>query len=281
MLYNFIMKSFHFPTTAFILTLISLGYFATDIYLPSLPSLTQYFKASDNEVQMTLFSYMISFAIVPLVFGPLSDYFGRKKVILIGISIGIVATFGCLFAKNIYLMILSRFLQGVGLGGVLISSRTIASDLFTGKELARQISYITMLMPLTLAIAPTIGGFLQQMFGWKSVFIFLIGYLSIVAMWVVSRPETLKKFSQIKVSQIFLNYRFHLVNFSFIKQILLVYPTIGMYAYLTTSPFLYQELIGLTPAEYGVLSLYVGGAIMLAGFINSKLIHYFSVTKIL
>lgn len=281
MLYNLFMKNFHFTTTAFILTLISLGYFATDIYLPSLPSLSHYFNATDNQVQMTLFAYMISFAIVPIVFGPLSDYFGRKKIILIGIMIGIIATFGCLFSKSITSMILFRFFQGVGLGGVIIASRTIASDLFSGKELAKQISHISMLMPLVLAIAPTLGGLLQQIFGWQSVFIFLIAYMSIVALWVISRPETLKIFSQKKISQIFLNYRFHLVNFPFIKQILLIYPTIGTYAYLTTSPFLYQELIGLSPAEYGFLSLYVGGAIMLAGFINSKLIHYFSLTKIL
>lgn len=268
-------------TTAYILILISLGYFATDIYLPSLPTLSAYFQTSDNEVQMTLFSYMLSFAFGPLIFGPLSDHIGRKKVILLGMFIAIAATFGCLFATGIKSLIVFRFLQGIGTGAVLISSRTIVSDMFTGKELAKQISYVTMFMPLALAVAPTIGGLLQQEFGWQSVFIFLICYMALMLIWVISRPETLKAPTHKKLGDVFSNYLFHLKNKAFLYQILLVFPTIGMYAYLTTSPFLFQELIGLSPAEYGSLALFVGITIMATGFINSRLIHYFSIGTIL
>ncbi len=270
-----------YATTAFILILISLGYFATDIYLPSLPALSAYFHTGDNEVQMTLFSYMLSFAIAPLLFGPLSDHIGRKKVLIIGIIIGIFATIGCLFSKNIEMLIAFRFIQGIGAGAVLISSRTIVSDLFSGKELARQISYVTMFMPLALAVAPTIGGVLQEKYGWHSVFIFLACYMVLVLLWVIKRPETLKTPSEKKFSEIFSNYKFHLGNGPFLYQILFLFPTIGMYAYLTTSPFIYQEVIGLSPTEYGLLSLIVGGVIIATGFANSKLIHRFSLQTLL
>jgi len=271
-----------FYITTYLLLLISLGYVATDIYLPSLPALSVYFHASDNEVQMTLFSYLLSFSLAPLVFGPLSDHMGRKKILLVGVAIGTLATFGCLFAQNIIWLIISRFLQGIGMGAVLISSRAAVSDLFTGKALAKQWSFMTMLMPLILAIAPTIGGVLQQNFQWQAVFIFLICYMLLVLICVALTPESLKNPSNEKASQIFSKYRSHLKNRLFlIFGVNYVLPSLGFFAYLTVSPFLFQEIIGLSPVAYGSLALYVGGTILVTGYINLKLVHHFLVTQIL
>jgi len=186
----------NFFITAYLLLLISLGYIVTDVYLPSLPALSSYFKASDNEIQTTLFSYLISFSLAPLIFGPLSDHIGRKKVLLWGVVIGTLATFGCLFAPNISWFIISRFIQGFGMGAVLIAARATASDLFTGKNLAKQMSRMTMLMPLILALAPSIGGLLQQNFQWRAVFIFLIGYMLFILILVILTPESVKHLSK-------------------------------------------------------------------------------------
>lgn len=274
--------SSHFYTTAYLLFLISLGYFATDIYLPSLPALATYFHASENEVQMTLFSYLLSFSFTPLVFGPLSDHIGRKKVILGGILVSMLGTLGCLFSPTIFWFIASRFLQGIGLGGVLISSRAIVSDLFTGKALAKQMSLMTMLLPLIFALAPTVGGILQESFQWQGVFIFLLVYLMGILIWVGFREETLKHPSDKKLYQIFSTYRIHLKNKPFLLfGINFILPAFGMFGYMATSPFLFQEVIGLSPAEYGSLALYIGGTIILVGYINLKLIHYFSAVQIL
>ncbi len=271
-----------FATTAFLLILISLGYVATDMYLPSLPAMALYFHASENQVQMTLFSYLLSFSFSPLIFGPLSDHLGRKKVIFGGLVISLLATLGCLFAQNIYILIGVRFLQGIGTGAVLIAARATVSDLFSGKLLAKQISFMTMLMPLVMAIAPTLGGVLQERFQWQAVFVFLIGYMAIILIGVVFKPETLKRPSHKKISQIFSTYREHLSNRLFVAfGVNFVLPAFGMFAYLTSSPFLFQQVIGLTPIEYGSLALYVGGVILVTGYINLKLVHYYSVTQIL
>ncbi len=227
-----------FYTTTYLLLLISLGYIATDIYLPSLPALSIYFHVSDSEVQMTLFFYLLSFSLTPLIFGPLSDHVGRKKVLLGGIFISILATFGCLFAQNIYWLIAFRFIQGIGTGAVLISTRATVSDLFTGKALAKQISFITMLMPLVLAIAPTIGGVLQQSFHWQAVFIFLICYMMLIFFCIAFKSESLKNPSNEKISQIFSTYRSILKNRLFlIFGVNYVLPSLGFFAYLTVSPF--------------------------------------------
>ncbi|MBA3817170.1 MAG: multidrug effflux MFS transporter [Parachlamydiaceae bacterium] len=268
--------------TFYLLLLISLGYVATDIYLPSLPAISSYFQVSDNKVQMTLFSYLLSFSMAPIIFGPLSDHIGRKKVLLGGVLLGMLATCGCLFAQNINWLIISRFFQGVGMGAVLISSRAAVADIFTGKALAKQMSFMTMLMPLVLATAPTIGGLLQENFQWQAVFIFLICYMILILILVLFTPESLKNSSNEKTSQIFSKYSALLKNRLFlIFGINFALPSLGFFAYLTVSPFLFQHMIGLSPATYGSLALYVGGAILVTGYINLKLVHHFLITQIL
>lgn len=267
----------HFITTAFIMILISLGYVATDIYLPSLPALAAYFGVGDNEVQMTLVSYMLSFSLTPLIIGPVSDHIGRKKVILAGLTVGLLASLACIFAQNIYWLIAARFFQGLGLGAVLIVARATVTDLFTGKELAKQMSLMTMLMPLIFAIAPMLGGILQEEFQWQSVFAFLILYTLPIIFWSASRQETVKELSHASVAQILRTYRSHLNNKAFLVYGLnFILPSIGMFSYMTTSPFLFQEAIGMSPAEYGALALYVGGTIIGTGYFNLKMIHHFS-----
>lgn len=273
----------NFYKTFYLLLLISLSYIATDIYLPSLPAIAVYFNASEGDVQKTLFSYLLSFSFAPLLFGPLSDYIGRKKVILGGITISMIATFFCFFVEaGISWIIFLRFIQGLGLGGVMIASRASASDLFIGKALATQISMMTALMPIVLSLAPTIGGALQEYSGWQSVFVFLFCYLCLVLLLSLSRPESLKVSSHKQISQIFSAYRSHLSNRLFLKvTINFLLPSIGLFAYLTSSSFLFQEVIGLSPVEYGSLSLYVGATIMLTGFLNLKLIKHFPFLSIL
>ncbi len=155
----------------------SLGHLATDIYLPSMPIMTEYFGTTTSMVQLTLIVYMLSFCLTPLIFGPISDTLGRRKPILIGIYIGFAATILCTFSNSIYLLIFARFLQGIGLGTVVAVSRAILPDHFQGKQLAKYFSYLTMLMPIMLAIAPPLGGFIQEKTSWQFVFVFLLIYL--------------------------------------------------------------------------------------------------------
>lgn len=268
--------------TVYLLLLMSLGYVATDIYLPSLPAISKYFQVGDNEVQRTLFSYLLSFSFAPLLFGPISDHIGRKKVLLGGVLASIFATFGCLYAGNIEWFIGFRFLQGIGLGAVLISARTAVTDLFTGKALEKQISLTAMMMPIFLAVAPTIGGLLQEKFQWQAVFVFLICYLFLIFILILLTPESLKKFSHEKISQVFSKYQTHLHNSLFLVYgINFFLPSIGIFSYLTVSPFLFQEILGLSPAEYGALAIYIGATIILTGYLNIRLIHRFSLVQII
>jgi len=272
----------HLLNTTFALVLISLGYFATDIYIPSLPSMSQYFHTSELLTQMTLFSYMLSFSFTPLVFGPLSDNIGRKKVILCGLFISLLATVGCSFSPSINWLITFRFIQGIGTGAVMISARAMIPDLYSGKALAKQISIITMFMPLVLAFAPTLGGFLQEAYGWRSIFLFLIFYIFLIFFKMSFFTESLKESSARKLSELIPIYLEIFENRSFMLFGMgMVFPTIGLFAYLTASPYLFQKVVGLSPSEYGMLAIYIGSVIMLTSFLNARLLHYVPINALI
>ena len=265
-------KVYMFQTISLLL-LISLGYFSTDIYLPSLPAIGEDFGALDSTVQLTMFAYMISFASTPLIFGPLSDQIGRKKVILIGLIILLLGTFGCYLSPSIYWLIAFRFFQGVGGGAIIISSRAMIPDLYEGVGLAKKMTQITMFMPLALAMGPLFGGYLQEHQGWRSVFLFLGVYIFLLLLKMRFIDESLKMFSEKKSGSVLKNYRELISNRQFVFAILgLVFPAVGLFAYLSVSSFLFQEILGLSPFEYGFLSIFIGGAVMASSYLNHKML---------
>ncbi len=268
--------------TLSLLLLISLGYLTADIYLPSLPAITEYFSISQSTAQMTMFVYLISFASAPIVFGPVSDQYGRKKVILAGLVILLLGTIGCCFAFSIQQLLFFRLLQGVGSGALIISSRAMIPDLFKGATLARQVSAITMFMPLALSFAISIGGYLQQNFGWRSVFVFQACYVILILIKMRFVDESLKLFSERKMTHAFKSYRELLANRKFVLAIMgLGFPAVGLFAYLTVSPFLFQETLSITSFEYGRLALFTGGSVLLGSIINIRLLHYFKIDTLI
>ncbi len=271
-----------FKRTAILLLLISIGYFATDIYLPSLPSLAADFQVSRESTQLTLFAYMLSFALTPLLFGPLSDHLGRKKVVYYGLFISLLATIGCILSPSIYFFIACRFLQGMGNGAIMIAGRSMVSDLFKGRELATQISYITMSLPLVLAVAPTIGGCLQEAYNWQAPFCFLLFYIFLVGFASLKIDESLDPAGKRHISTMFTGYKEILSKPLFILFGLgVALPAVGTLAYLTFSPFLFQEILGLSPAQYGSLAIPIGAAIIMASYLNIRLLHLVPINTIL
>jgi Bcr/CflA subfamily drug resistance transporter len=255
-----------------------LGHLTTDIYLPSLPAIAKYFNVSTSTVQLTVSFYLISMSFSPLLFGPLSDAWGRKKVIIFGLILCTFATMCCSFAPNVYFLMVGRTLQGIAVGAIIVSARAMVPDLYSGQELAKRITQVTMLMPLILAIAPTIGGYIQEYFQWRVVFWVLIIYLSILLIVIPKITETVK--TKIKMNVSLRNpfafiacYKELITNTPFMLYgMCSVVPISGMFAYLTISPFLFQNILGLSPSAYGRLSLYIGFGILVSGYINTTLI---------
>lgn len=158
----------------FLLTLLGMltafGPFVTDMYLPSLPSMGEYFKTTPSLVQLGLTASMIGLAAGQIFFGPLSDKYGRRSPLLAAMYLFIISTIGCIFAPTIEIFAILRLLQGIAGAGGIVISRSVATDMFTGKELAKTLAIIGAINGVAPVSAPIIGGGLTEGIDWKGIF---------------------------------------------------------------------------------------------------------------
>ena len=177
---------------ALLASLSALGPFSIDTYLPAFPDIASTLGASQLDVQQTLSVYLLSFAVMTLWHGAISDRFGRRRVILWALALFGLASLGCVFASCIEHLWFWRAMQGISAGAGIVISRAIVRDLYDGAAAQRLMSQITMMFALAPAIAPLIGGWLQVLFGWRAIFAFLVlaTLALLVACWYLL-PETL------------------------------------------------------------------------------------------
>ena len=163
----------------FLLVLLGLltafGPFVTDMYLPTLPAMTDFFRTSSSMVQMGLTTSMIGLAAGQLLFGPLSDKYGRRTPLLTAMWLFIGSTLLCIFASDIRQFIAARFLQGIAGSGGIVISRSVATDRFGGRDLARMLALIGAVNGVAPVVAPIIGGTLTDSIGWQGIFCILLG----------------------------------------------------------------------------------------------------------
>ena len=177
---------------ALLASLSALGPFSIDTYLPAFPDIASTLGASQLDVQQTLSVYLLSFAVMTLWHGAISDRFGRRRVILWALALFGLASLGCVFASRIEHLWFWRAMQGISAGAGIVISRAIVRDLYDGAAAQRLMSQITMMFALAPAIAPLIGGWLQVLLGWRAIFAFLV--LATLALFVACwylLPETL------------------------------------------------------------------------------------------
>lgn len=243
---------------------------STDIYMPSLPAMANYFDVSKSTIQLTLTSYVVAMGIMQLIAGPISDAFGRKPLIIIALLVQLFTVFGVLYVDNIALVILFRFIQGVGAAFMMVPARAVINDVFTGNELKKQFNYSTISFALAPILAPYLGGYLQEYFNWQYNFIFIIGYI-IVALLVVIFffKETVKNVSKLSPKSFMTNYCIILRNGKFIRSALFVSFVMGYFAMFSISgPFVIQVGMKLSPDRYGQIALLMGLAWFLGNTLN-------------
>lgn len=265
----------------------SLGQASIALYLPSLIIIAHDLSISPTEVKQTITAFLIGFGISPMLFGPLSDRYGRKPILLISLFLSCVGYTINLFADNIYIFIFARILQGLGGGGILVSGRSIMRDVFIDRELASASSYLSMGFAIGFGLTPSIGGYLAHYWGWKANFILLliIGMVLLVTIWVLL-PETLLN-KQSKgpitkfVSQTIIDYFAILRNYKFINYLLgglFAYGVVMSYNIMT--PFLLQKNFNISETNYGYLAILMGFSYYTAASINKKLVLKFGMNLI-
>ena len=202
-----------FPTILFLGTI---GFFATDLYLPSFPSIQTALHTLKIWVQLSLTFFTLGLAVSQILYGPLSDRIG-KKTAQIGLVVSLLGTLLCLFAPNVFSLIVGRTLQGMGLGAGATLFRAILRDSYSGDDLVRFGSLVAIGSAAFMALGPTIGGYVQHFLGWRINFllIFLYTILGILSVhfWL---PETNRVLNPMAMKmKVFLQNYYHLLRARF------------------------------------------------------------------
>jgi len=236
--------------------LTAFGPFVTDMYLPALPMIRTEFHTVASLAQMTLTTSMLGLAVGQIIFGPLSDRYGRRGPLLLSMLLFAAATVCCLFVSNIHALIVLRFLQGMGGAGGIVIARSVATDLYSGQQLAKILAIIGAINGVAPVAAPVVGGFLSESFGWKGIFIVLlvIGVLLAIGCWRFheSLPKenrmegglgtTVKNFGIIMTHRQYMAYT---LQFALAQGIL--------FGYIASSTFIIQEIFGYSESEFGII----------------------------
>ncbi len=162
-------------TLIFLGMLTAFGPFVTDMYLPTLPAMTDYFSTNSSMVQLGLTSSMIGLAVGQLFFGPLSDKYGRRSPLITAMFLFLTSTIGCIYSGSIMQFVAWRFIQGIAGAGGIVISRSVAADKYTGHELLKMLAIIGAINGIAPITAPMLGGMLADNVGWIGIFWVLFG----------------------------------------------------------------------------------------------------------
>lgn len=246
------------------------GPFMTDLYLPAFPELMEYFGTTTSLIQLSLTFGVIGLAAGQLVIGPLSDKYGRRRPLILSLTVFVVSTLICLLCRDVITFICFRLLQGIAAAGGVVISRSIAVDLYEGKEFTRFFAMLSAVQGLAPIVAPIACGLLLGITDWRGIFavLLLIGVAILAAAFRFreSLPEERRQTGSVLAT--FANFRSVLGNKHFVCYMLIQSFAMGvLFAYISSSPFIFQTEYGLTPVMYSVCFAFNGLAIMTGNLI--------------
>ena len=236
--------------------LAAFGPFCTDLYLPALPAITRELNTDAAAIQLTLTTSFLGLALGQLFIGPISDAYGRKRPLYLSLIVFALSSIACALAPNITFLIIARFFQGLAGAGGIVLSRAIACDLYQGARLTQFMSLLMTVNSLAPILGPICGSLIATHFDWPALFLFLAlwGSLLLLASFKAI-DETLppdKRSPQIKEAIFDLGRE--LKNPPFMCLALALSLISGaFFGYLAASPFIFQEIFGLTPFEYSLV----------------------------
>lgn len=253
----------------------SLVALSIDIYLPAIPIIMRQFSTSYGKVQLSIGLFLLGFGLSQLIYGPMSDKFGRRPVLIVGLGIYFFSTVLCILAPTIDILIFARFIQAIGACGATVSSFAIVRDLFEGKECARRIAYLTTSMGCVPVLAPIIGSYLQYLAGWRSNFVFLLVISGILIFIVYFKlPETGHRNSLTSISpkSIVKNYLLILSNPLYqIFSLCSVFSFAALFSFVANSPYYIVELAGASPQYFSLLFAINALALILGGYVVTRI----------
>jgi DHA1 family bicyclomycin/chloramphenicol resistance-like MFS transporter len=249
-----LIKPGSFALTILLGLLSAIGPFSTDMYVPSMPGIGTAFGATTQQVQLTISSYLVGFALGQIVYGPLSDRYGRKPVLVSALLLYCITTLLCTISTSIDMLIVLRLFQAFGGCGAIVLARAIVRDLYAGARAGREMAIIAVVMSLAPLAAPLIGGVLETYFDWRANFIVMaiVGLECVALVWWYL-PETLKirASEPVSLASVLRSYRIILRDRSYLAHLgIVTCAYAGLFAWISGAAFVLQDLYGLTPMAF-------------------------------
>lgn len=235
------------------------GWLSVNIYLPLLPELERIFQIEQRTASLTVTVFLIGFSFTQLVWGPLSDRFGRRPILLCGITISVIGAILSGTSTNIYAFMAARFLESLGLGTAPVLARSVLTDSLDQAHVAIAMAYVAIVVAVVPAIAPIVGGYINLLMSWHSVFFFLALYGVLLFILCVFRlPETIRrKDASLKASGICREYLEMLGNSRYRGYIVSYGIAFGsLIGYYAAAPYIFVRVLEYSPHEYGYLLIF-------------------------
>lgn len=274
------------PTVfAIVLILACLSQVVADIYLASLPFIADDFAVSVHMVQLSLFFFMLGLAGSQLFYGSLADALGRKRPLILGLSLCLIGSLTCLYAHHISVFNLGRLIQGIGAGAGMVIPRSIMRDIFSGAKLAKTSSYLSIASIAIVTGAPFLGSYLQHWFNWQASFVFVIFYTVITIILIIgSLPETGRHqhIDHLQWHNIRSNIKQLLSSIQFVPYVVIISAAYAcVLSWLTAGSVLLQKQYHLSPTGFGWLCLIIGGVYAIGSLSNARLLNHYRPQQLL
>jgi len=268
--------------TIFATLLSMIAPFSINTYLPSFPDIEAEFGISRAVLSQSLAVYLLAFAISTLVWGPLSDRFGRRVIILASMAVYTLASIGCALASSADMLLLLRIVQGLTASGGVVAARAMIRDANSAEDARRAMSQVVLYFALAPALAPLIGGWLHGQFGWRSVFWFLGGFGAALGLmgYVVSETLGQEHRRSIHPAAVIRTYFDSLLHKHFPALIFSwALAFAGLFLYIAGAPTVIYDFLGLDANDFVWLFLPIVIGTMLGGAISSRLVHRWPAQK--
>jgi DHA1 family bicyclomycin/chloramphenicol resistance-like MFS transporter len=253
-------------------SLTALGPFSIDMYLPGFPAIAKSLHTTTENVALSLSSFFIGISAGQLLYGPLLDKYGRKKPLYFGLCVYIIASIGCYFSASIQMLIVMRFIQAVGSCAAGVAAMTMVRDIFPLEDNAKVFALLILVLGVSPMIAPTVGGYVTDAFGWQLVFLILTGIAVLILVTVIFfLPESYKPDPaySLKPTPIINSFILVIRNPQFYTYAIsggIAFS--GLFAYISASPLVFMEVFGVSSKMYGWIF-----ALLSVGFIGSSQVN--------
>lgn len=263
--------------------LVAIGPVSMALYTPAMTELVRHFGSTESVIKLTLTLYFGGFACAQLVAGPLSDALGRRPITIAFMGLYCAASLAAMMSPSVEVLMGARFVQGIGASVGVAISRALVRDLFTDDQSSRIMNLIGIILALGPALAPTIGGLMLPLFGWRSIFLLMTLFgVGIILVVIFALKETVvADRTRLNFPALGRTYKMLLTNKHFVAASLVMGGTLGaVYAQATFLPFILMNEVGLSPAQFGASMLAQSGSFFAASLICRALMKRYGANRL-